>query len=339
MARNKIALIGGGQIGGTIALLAGLKELGDVVICDILDGIPQGKALDIAQASPLLEIDAAFSGGRGHAQIKDADVVIVTAGVSRKPGLASGDLLAVNAKVMGIVGAAIAKYAPDAFVIVVTNPIDAMVHVLQKASGLPARKVVGMTGVLDAARLRHFLAEDLGVSVEDVSAFVLGSHGEAMVPVPRYCSVGGVPLTDLVKMGWITKDRLDEIVQRVRGADAELVDLMKLGSAAYAPAAAAIEMAESHLKDKKRILPCAAHLTGQYGVKDLYVGVPVVIGANGVEKVVEVTLSPGEKTAFQKAVASIRALVGATAKLESAVGGPVKAVAAKKVKSPAKKTK
>ncbi|MFZ2871027.1 malate dehydrogenase [Zavarzinia sp.] len=341
MARNKIALIGGGQIGGTIALLAGLKELGDVVISDILDGVPQGKALDIAESSPVLGFDAALSGGRGYAQIKDADVVIVTAGVARKPGMSRDDLVAVNAKVMSAAGAAIGKYAPDAFVIVVTNPLDAMVWALQKASGLPPRKIVGMAGVLDSARFRYFLAEEFGVSVEDVGAFVLGGHGDALVPLVRYSTVGGIPLPDLVKLGWTTMDRLDEIVRRVRDDGTEVVDLLKAGaaSAIYAPAAAAIEMADSYLKDKKRILPCTAHLSGQYGVKDLYVGVPVVIGAAGVEKVVEVTLSPGEKAAFQKSVASIRALVGVTRKLEPSLDGLAGVAAAKKVKSPAKKTK
>lgn len=342
MARNKIALIGGGQIGGTIALLAGLKELGDVVISDILDGVPQGKALDIAESSPILGFDADLSGGRGHAQIKDADVVIVTAGVPRKAGMSRDDLVAVNAKVMCAAGAAIGKYAPDAFVIVITNPLDAMVWALQKASGLPPRKVVGMAGVLDSARFRWFLAEEFRVSVEDVTAFVLGGHGEALVPLVRYSTVGGIPLPDLVKMGWTTKDRLDEIVQRVRDEGTEVVDLLKAGTASpiYAPAAAALEMADSYLKDKKRILPCAAHLSGHYGVKDLYVGVPVVIGAAGVEKVVEVTLGPAEKTAFQKSVASVRTLVDVTRKLEPSLGGQaIAAAAAKKVKSAAKKTK
>ncbi|MFA5121089.1 malate dehydrogenase [Zavarzinia sp.] len=340
MARNKIALIGGGQIGGTLALLAGLKELGDVAIFDILDGVPQGKALDIAEASPVLGFDAVLGGAKSYSVIRGADVVIVTAGVPRKPGMSRDDLLAVNAKVMAAAGHAIKRYAPDAFVIVITNPLDAMVWALQKASGLPANKVVGMAGVLDSARFRYFLAEEFGVSVEDVRAFVLGGHGDTMVPLIRYSSVGGIPLTDLVKLGWTTRARLEQIVERVRNGGAEIVDLLKTGSAFYAPAAAAIEMADAYLKDKKRILPCAAHLTGQYGVKDLYVGVPVVIGANGVEKVIEIALNATEKTAFEKSVEAVRILVQATAKLEPALGAPaVRAPAAKKAKTVAKKPK
>ena len=333
MARSKIALIGGGQIGGTLALLAGLRALGDVAIFDIVDGIPQGKALDIAEASPVLGFDATLTGAKRYDIIRGADVVIVTAGMSRD------DLLAVNAKVMVAAGHAIKRYAPHAFVIVVTNPLDAMVFALQKASGLPANKVVGMAGVLDSARFRWFLADEFKVSVEDVRAFVLGGHGDTMVPLPRYSSVGGIPLPDLVKMGWTTKKRIGEIVKRVRDGGAEIVDFLKTGSAFYAPAAAAIEMAEAYLKDSKRIMPCAAYLDGSYGVQGLYVGVPVVIGADGVEKVVEIALNATEKAAFSKSVDAVRGLVEATVRLEPALGGPVPTVPAKKVKSPAKKAK
>ncbi|PWR20825.1 malate dehydrogenase [Zavarzinia compransoris] len=339
MARNRIALIGGGQIGGTLALLAGLRELGDIAIFDILDGIPQGKALDIAEAAPVLGFDADLSGAKSYDVIRGADVVIVTAGVPRKPGMSRDDLLAVNAKVMVAAGHAIKRYAPHAFVIVITNPLDAMVFALQKASGLPANRVVGMAGVLDSARFRHFLADEFKVSVEDVGAFVLGGHGDTMVPLVRYSTVGGIPLPDLVKMGWTTRKRLDEIVARVRNGGAEIVDLLKTGSAFYAPAAAAIEMAEAYLKDKKRILPCAAYLDGQYGVKGLYVGVPVVIGADGVEKVVEITLNASEKAAFAKSVDAVRVLADDTFRLEPALGGPAPAGPAKKVKATAKKTK
>ncbi|RJF88676.1 malate dehydrogenase [Oleomonas cavernae] len=335
MARDKIALIGGGQIGGTLALLAGLKELGDVVIFDIVDGVPQGKALDIAEASPVLGFDATLAGGKDYAVIKGADVVIVTAGVPRKPGMSRDDLLAVNAKVMAAAGQGIAKYAPDAFVIVITNPLDAMVWALQKASGLPANKVVGMAGVLDSARFRYFLAEEFKVSVEDVTAFVLGGHGDSMVPLIRYSTVAGIPVPDLIKMGWTTRKKIDEIVERTRNGGAEIVNLLKTGSAFYAPAAAAIEMADSYLKDKKRIMPVAAYLDGQYGVKGLYVGVPVVIGAGGVERVVEIQLNAGEKAGFAKSAATVRGLVEATVKLEPSLAN----VPAKKAKAIPKKTK
>lgn len=339
MARNKIALIGGGQIGGTLALLAGLRELGDIAIFDILDGIPQGKALDIAEAAPLLGFDATLTGAKRYDVIRGADVVIVTAGIPQKPGMSRDDLLAVNAKVMVAAGQAIRRYAPQAFVIVITNPLDAMVYALQKASSLPPDRVVGMAGVLDSARFRHFLAEEFNVSVEDVRAFVLGGHGDTMVPLPRYSTVGGIPLPDLVKMGWTTKKTIDEIVARVRNGGAEIVDFPKTGSAFYAPAAAAIEMAEAFLMDRKRILPCAAYLNGQYGVKGLYVGVPVVIGANGVEKVVEITLNASEKAAFAKSVDAVRVLADATFRLEPALRGPDATGPAKKVKAAAKKTK
>ncbi|SCB60326.1 malate dehydrogenase (NAD) [Rhizobium aethiopicum] len=308
MARNKIALIGSGMIGGTLAHLAGLKELGDIVLFDIADGIPQGKGLDIAQSSPVEGFDANLTGASDYSAIEGADVCIVTAGVPRKPGMSRDDLLGINLKVMEQVGAGIKKYAPNAFVICITNPLDAMVWALQKFSGLPANKVVGMAGVLDSSRFRLFLAKEFNVSVQDVTAFVLGGHGDTMVPLARYSTVGGIPLTDLVTMGWVTKERLEEIIQRTRDGGAEIVGLLKTGSAYYAPAASAIEMAESYLKDKKRVLPCAAHLTGQYGVKDMYVGVPTVIGAGGVERVIEIDLNKAEKEAFDKSVAAVAGL-------------------------------
>ncbi|MGU3399103.1 malate dehydrogenase [Brucellaceae bacterium D45D] len=308
MARNKIALIGSGMIGGTLAHLAGLKELGDVVLFDIAEGTPQGKGLDIAESSPVDGFDAKFTGANDYAAIEGADVVIVTAGVPRKPGMSRDDLLGINLKVMEQVGAGIAKYAPEAFVICITNPLDAMVWALQKFSGLPAHKVVGMAGVLDSARFRYFLAEEFNVSVEDVTAFVLGGHGDSMVPLARYSTVAGIPLPDLVKMGWTSQDKLDKIIQRTRDGGAEIVGLLKTGSAFYAPAASAIQMAESYLKDKKRVLPVAAQLSGQYGVKDMYVGVPTVIGANGVERVIEIDLDKAEKAEFDKSVASVAGL-------------------------------
>lgn len=308
MARNKIALIGSGMIGGTLAHLAGLKELGDVVLFDIAEGTPQGKGLDIAESSPVDGFDAKFTGANDYAAIEGADVVIVTAGVPRKPGMSRDDLLGINLKVMEQVGAGIAKYAPDAFVICITNPLDAMVWALQKFSKLPAHKVVGMAGVLDSARFRYFLAEEFNVSVEDVTAFVLGGHGDSMVPLARYSTVAGIPLPDLVKMGWTSQDKLDKIIQRTRDGGAEIVGLLKTGSAFYAPAASAIQMAESYLKDKKRVLPVAAQLSGQYGVKDMYVGVPTVIGANGVERVIEIDLDKDEKAEFDKSVASVAGL-------------------------------
>jgi malate dehydrogenase len=311
MARNKIALVGAGQIGGTLALLAGLKELGDVVLFDVAEGMPAGKALDIAQAAPVEGFDASLSGANDYAAIAGADVVIVTAGIPRKPGMSRDDLIATNAGIVKTVGEAIARHCPDAFVIVITNPLDAMVWAMQKVSGLPPAKVVGMAGVLDSARFRHFLAEAFDVSVEDVTAFVLGGHGDTMVPLVRYSTVAGIPLPDLVKMGWISQDKLDAIVQRTRDGGAEIVGLLKTGSAFYAPAASAIAMAESYLRDKKRVLPCAAHLTGQYGVDDLYVGVPVVIGAGGVERVVEIALDPAERAAFDKSVAAVKDLCAA----------------------------
>jgi malate dehydrogenase len=308
MARNKIALIGSGMIGGTLAHLAGLKELGDIVLFDIADGIPQGKGLDIAQSSPVEGFDANLTGASDYSAIEGADVCIVTAGVARKPGMSRDDLLGINLKVMEQVGAGIKKYAPNAFVICITNPLDAMVWALQKFSGLPANKVVGMAGVLDSSRFRLFLSQEFNVSVQDVTAFVLGGHGDTMVPLARYSTVGGIPLTDLITMGWVTKERLEEIIQRTRDGGAEIVGLLKTGSAYYAPAASAIEMAESYLKDKKRVLPAAAHLDGQYGVKDMYVGVPTVIGAGGIERIIEIDLNKAEKEAFDKSVAAVAGL-------------------------------
>jgi len=311
MARNKIALIGAGQIGGTLALLAGLKELGDVVLFDIVDGVPQGKGLDIAEATPVEGFDAKFSGASDYSAIAGADVIIVTAGVPRKPGMSRDDLIGTNTNVMKAVGEGIVKHAPNAFVICITNPLDAMVWVLREVTGLPHNMVVGMAGVLDSARFRYFLAEEFGVSVEDVTAFVLGGHGDTMVPLPRYSTVAGIPLPDLVKMGWTTQARLDEIIQRTRDGGAEIVGLLKTGSAFYAPASSGISMAESYLRDKKRVLPCAAWLDGQYGVKDMYVGVPVVIGAGGVERIVEIEFNPEEKKLFDASVAAVRGLVDA----------------------------
>ncbi|MEE8272710.1 MAG: malate dehydrogenase [Alphaproteobacteria bacterium] len=315
MARRKIALIGAGQIGGTLALLAGIKELGDIVLFDIVEGVPDGKALDIAEASPVEGFDAAVVGGSGYGVIEGADVVIVTAGVPRKPGMSRDDLIGVNTKVVTSVGENIKAYCPDAFVIVITNPLDAMVGVMKQVTGLPAARVVGMAGVLDGARFRYFLAREFDVSVEDVTAFVLGGHGDSMVPLVRYSTVAGIPLPDLVAMGWTTQARLDAIVQRTRDGGAEIVGLLKTGSAFYAPAASAIAMAESFLKDKKRLLPCAAYLTGQYGVDDLYVGVPVVIGAGGVERIVEIILTPDEQAMFDSSVAAVRGLVEATQRM------------------------
>ncbi|MEM8755239.1 MAG: malate dehydrogenase, partial [Pseudomonadota bacterium] len=306
MSRPKIALIGAGQIGGTLAHLAGLKELGDVVLFDIAEGIPQGKALDIAESAPVDGFDAAFSGTQDYADIAGADVCIVTAGVPRKPGMSRDDLLGINLKVMKAVGEGIAEHAPDAFVICITNPLDAMVWALREFSGLPKEKVCGMAGVLDSARFRHFLAEEFGVSIKDVTAFVLGGHGDTMVPLTRYSTVAGIPLPDLVKMGWTTQEKLDAIVQRTRDGGAEIVGLLKTGSAFYAPAASAIEMAEAYLKDQKRVLPCAAHVEGAYGLDGFYVGVPTVIGAGGVEKVVEIALNKDEQAMFDNSVGAVK---------------------------------
>jgi malate dehydrogenase len=311
MARSKIALIGAGQIGGTLALLSGLKELGDIVLFDVVEGMPAGKALDLVQSSPVEGFNAHIAGTSDYAAIEGADVVIVTAGVPRKPGMSRDDLIAINAGVIKTVGEAVKAHCRDAFVIVITNPLDAMVWAMQKVTGQPPAKVVGMAGVLDSARFRWFLAEELKVSVEDVTAFVLGGHGDTMVPLVRYSTVAGIPLPDLVRMGWTTQARLDAIVQRTRDGGAEIVGLLKTGSAFYAPAASAIAMAESYLKDQRRVLPCAAYLSGQYGVEGLYVGVPVVIGAGGVERVVEIEMNAEEKAAFDKSVAAVRSLCDA----------------------------
>ena len=315
MARAKIALIGAGQIGGTLSLLVGLKHLGDVVLFDIAEGIPEGKALDVAQSSPIAGFDAKFAGTHSYEAIEDADLVIITAGVPRKPGMSRDDLLGINLKVMEQVGAGIKKYAPKAFVICITNPLDAMVWAVQKACGLPKHMVVGMAGVLDSARFRYFLADEFAVSVEDVTAFVLGGHGDTMVPLARYSTVAGIPLPDLIRMGWTTQQRLDAIVQRTRDGGAEIVNLLKVGSAFYAPALSAIAMAESYLRDKKRVLPCAAYLSGEYGVRGLYVGVPVVIGAKGVERIVEIELDRHERAMFDKSVAAVKGLVEACLKI------------------------
>ena len=311
MARTKIALIGAGMIGGTLAHLIGLKELGDVVLFDIAEGMPQGKSLDIAQSGAVEGFNATLKGTNAYADIEGASVCIVTAGVPRKPGMSRDDLLGINLKVMEQVGAGIKKYAPNALVIAVTNPLDAMVWALQKSSGLPTNKVIGMAGVLDSGRFRHFLADELNISVQDVTAFVLGGHGDAMVPLVRYSTIAGIPLPDVVKMGWSSQERVDQIVDRTGKGGGEIVGLLKTGSAYYAPAASAIEMAESYLKDKKRILPCAAHLSGEYGVKDIYVGVPVVIGAGGAERVVEVDLNGAEREMFMKSVNAVKTLIEA----------------------------
>ena len=311
MARKKIALVGAGQIGGTLALLAAQKELGDVVLFDIVDGVPQGKALDLAETGPVEGFNAKLSGTSSYEALEGADVVIVTAGVPRKPGMSRDDLLSINLKVMEQVGAGIAKYAPNAFVICITNPLDAMVWALQKFSGLPVNKVVGMAGVLDSARFRYFLSDEFGVSVEDVHAMTLGGHGDDMVPLIRYSTVGGVPLPELVKSGWTSQEKIDAIVDRTRKGGGEIVALLKTGSAFYAPAASAISMAESYLKDQKRILPVAAYLKGEFGISDLYVGVPALIGAGGVEKIVDLELSAEEKTGFDKSVASVKGLLEA----------------------------
>src|ERR1700688_1283239 len=315
MARNKIALIGAGQIGGTLAHLIGLKQLGDVVMFDVMEGIPQGKALDIAESSPVNDFDARFTGTNSYESIEGADVCIVTAGVPRKPGMSRDDLLSINLKVMEQVGAGLKKYAPNAFVICITNPLDAMVWALQKCCGLPKNMVVGMAGVLDSARFRYFLADEFNVSVEDVTAFVLGGHGDTMVPLVRYSSVAGIPLPDLVKMGWTTQARIDEIVDRTRNGGGEIVALLKTGSAFYAPASSAIAMAESYLRDKKRVLPVAAWLNGEYNVKDIYVGVPAVIGAKGVERIVEVEFNSAERVMFDKSVGAVQGLVDACKKI------------------------
>lgn len=312
MARKKIALVGAGQIGGTLALLAGIKELGDIVLIDVTEGVPEGKSLDIFQASPVEGFDSKLSGGVDYSLIEGADVVIVTAGIPRKPGMSRDDLIGINTGIIKAAGEKIKKYAPNAFVIVITNPLDVMVWVMQQVTGFPTNRVVGMAGVLDSSRLRTFLAMEFNVSVEDVYACVLGGHGDSMVPLVRYSTVAGIPLPDLIKMGWTTQERLDQILQRTRDGGAEIVKLLKTGSAFYAPAASAIAMAESYLKDKKRILPCAAYLNGEYGVKGMYVGVPAVIGAGGVEKIVEIQLNEEEKVAFDASVGAVKGLMDVT---------------------------
>lgn len=320
MARKKIALIGSGMIGGTLAHIAAQKELGDIVLFDIAEGLPEGKALDIAESAPVDEYDSALSGTQDYADIAGADVCIVTAGVARKPGMSRDDLVGINLKVMKSVGEGIAKHAPNALVICITNPLDAMVWALQKFSGLPKNKVIGMAGILDSSRFRHFLADEFDVSVSSVTAFVLGGHGDTMVPLERYSTVAGVPLPDMVKMGWTTQDKIDAIIERTRKGGGEIVALLKTGSAYYAPAASAIQMAESYLKDKKMVVPCAAYLDGQYGVKDRYVGVPIVLGANGAERVLEVEFTAEEKKMFDHSVAAVEELVEACVKLEPSLG-------------------
>ncbi len=319
MKRSKIALIGAGQIGGTLAHLAAMKELGDVVVVDIAEGIPQGKALDIAESSPVDGFDSNLIGANDYSQIQGADVCIVTAGVPRKPGMSRDDLLGINLKVMKAVGEGIKNNAPNAFIICITNPLDAMVWALREFSGLPHRKVVGMAGILDSARFRHFLAKEFEVSVKDVNAFVLGGHGDTMVPLPRYSTVGGIPLPDLVKMGWTTQEKLDAIIQRTRDGGAEIVGLLKTGSAFYAPAASAIQMAESYLKNQRRVLPCAAYVDGAYGLTGIYVGVPTLIGTEGVEKIIEIELDSTEASAFQKSVDAVNGLIKACKNIDNSL--------------------
>lgn len=316
MARNKIALVGSGNIGGTLALLSGIKELGDVALFDIAEGIPSGKALDIVQASTVEKFDAKLTGGNDYSVLNGSDVVIVTAGVPRKPGMSRDDLIETNTNVMKQVGKGIADNCPNAFVICITNPLDAMVGVLQRAAGLKTNKIVGMAGVLDSARFRYFLAEEFNVSVRDVSAFVLGGHGDSMVPLIRYSTVAGIPVPDLIEMGWTTQEKIDSIVQRTRDGGAEIVGLLKTGSAFYAPASSAIEMAESFLKDQRRLLPCAAWCNGEYGLDGIFVGVPAIIGKNGIEKVIEIKLNDEEKTMFDNSVEAVRQLNSIASKME-----------------------
>jgi malate dehydrogenase len=319
MARKKIALIGAGMIGGTLAHLAAIREMGDIILLDVAEGIPQGKALDLAQAGPVEGYDARLIGTNDYADIAGADVCIVTAGIARKPGMSRDDLLGINLKVMKAVGEGIKAHAPNSFVICVTNPLDAMVWALREFSGLPHERVVGMAGVLDSARFRHFLAEEFNVSVEDVTAFVLGGHGDTMVPVVQYSTVAGIPIPDLIKMGWSSQERIDAIVQRTRSGGGEIVGLLKTGSAYYAPATSALAMAESYLKDKKRVLPAAANLTGQYGVEGLYVGVPVVIGAGGVERIVEIELDETARQNFDVSVDAVKELLVACRNIDNSL--------------------
>ena len=315
--RNKIALVGSGNIGGTLAHLAAIKELGDVTLFDIAEGIPQGKSLDLAQSGPVESFDSKMIGSNDYKDLKNSDVVIVTAGVARKPGMSRDDLVEINTKVMKQVGKGIKDNCPKAFVICITNPLDAMVGVLQRASGLPTNMVVGMAGVLDSARFRHFLAEEFDVSVSDVTAFVLGGHGDTMVPLARYSAVAGIPVPDLVKMGWSTQEKIDQIVQRTRDGGAEIVGLLKTGSAFYAPASSAIEMADSYLKDKKKLLPCAAYVDGHYNLNGLYVGVPVIIGKNGVDRIVEISFTSEEKDMFNHSVSAVKQLNEVASKFEA----------------------
>jgi len=312
MARKKIALVGAGNIGGTLAHLVGLKELGDIVLFDIVEGIPQGKALDIAQSTPVESVGAGFVGTNDYKDLEGADVVIVTAGVPRKPGMSRDDLIGINTKVMKAVGEGIKKHCPNSFVICITNPLDVMVWALREYTGQPHNMVCGMAGVLDSARFRYFLSEEFKVAVEDVTAFVLGGHGDTMVPLVRYSAVAGIPLPDLVRMGWTTQEKLDKIVQRTRDGGAEIVGLLKTGSAFYAPATSAIEMAEAYLKDEKRVLPCAAWCNGEYGLHGLYVGVPTVIGAGGIEKVIQIDLNADEKAMLDHSVNAVRGLIEVT---------------------------
>jgi malate dehydrogenase len=315
MARNKIALIGAGNIGGTLAHLIGLKQLGDVVMFDVFPGVAAGKALDIMQSGPVDGFDSAMKGTADYADIAGSDVVIVTAGFPRMPGMSRDDLLTKNAGVIAQVAEGIKTHCPDAFVIVITNPLDVMVWVMQQRSGLPANKVVGMAGVLDSSRFQLFLAQEFNVSVEDVTAFVLGGHGDTMVPLTRYSTVAGIPVPDLIKMGWTTQEKIDAICARTANGGGEIVKLLERGSAFYAPAASAIAMAEAYLLDKRRVLPCAVQLNGEYGLHDMYVGVPAVIGANGVEKIVEVEFLPEEKAMFDKSCNAVKDLIEAFKKL------------------------
>jgi malate dehydrogenase len=316
MARKKIALIGAGMIGGTLAHLAAKKELGDIVLFDVVEGVPQGKALDLSQCGPIEGFDAKITGTNDYADIAGADVVIVTAGVPRKPGMSRDDLLSINLKIIRNVAENVKTKCKDAFVIVISNPLDAMVYEMKKVSGLPAKRVVGMAGVLDSARFAYFLSEKTGVSVEDIHAWTLGGHGDDMVPMVRHSTVGGLPLPELVAQGWMTQDELDGIVKRTRGGGGEIVALLKTGSAYYAPAESAVAMAKSYLLDKKRVLPCAAHLSGQYGLNGLYVGVPVVIGAGGAERILEFSMNDEEKAMFEKSVASVQGLIEACKGIE-----------------------
>lgn len=320
MKRPKIALVGAGQIGGTLAYLVGLKELGDAILIDIMEGPPQGKALDIAEAGPIEGYDGSFKGTNDYKDLKGADVVIVTAGLPRKPGMSRDDLLGINASIIRQVGEGIRQYCPQAFVIVITNPLDVMVWVMREASGLPPQRVIGMAGVLDSARFRYFLAQEFNVSIEDIYTLVLGGHGDSMVPLVRYSTVAGIPLPDLIDMGWISRARLDEIVQRTREGGGEIVNLLKTGSAFYAPASSAIAMAEAYLKDKKRIFPCAAWLTGEYGIHGLYVGVPVILGANGVERIIEIKMTSEEKKMFDHSVTSVREFMAALQSIDQKAG-------------------